>query len=107
MAKYILREEALSHPFANGKYDHRNADIDFILGHESYEEWLETLSAFTEQDIVKSVLEKIRAEIEQLRLHKAQFLTNDNKVCIDSQEVLNILDKYRAESEDKEWQSVN
>lgn len=47
----------------------------------------------------KVVLDKIRAEIEQLRLHKAQFLTNDNKVCIDSQEVLNILDKYKAESE--------
>lgn len=47
------------------------------------------------------VLDKIRAEIEQLRLHKAQLLTNDNKVCIDSQEVLNILDKYKAESEDE------
>lgn len=100
--KYILRDEALSHPFSNGKYDHKNADINFILGHESYEEWLETLSVFTEQDIVKSVLDKIRAEIEQLRLHKAQFLTNDNKVCVDSQEVLNILDKYKTESEGKE-----
>lgn len=47
----------------------------------------------------ESILDKIRAEIEQVRLHKAQFLTNDNKVCIDSQEVLNILDKYKAESE--------
>lgn len=66
MAKreYILREEALSHPFANGKCDHNNANIDFILGHESYREWLETLPVFTEQDIVKSVLEKLRADIE-------------------------------------------
>ena len=46
------------------------------------------------------VLDKIRAEIEQLRLHKAQFITSDNKVCIDSQEVLNIIDKYKSESED-------
>lgn len=45
------------------------------------------------------VLDKIRAEIEKLRLHKAEFLTSDNKVCIDSQEVLNIIDKYRTESE--------
>ena len=45
------------------------------------------------------ILNKIRAEIEQLRSHKAQFLTNDNKVCIDSQAVLDILDKYKAESE--------
>lgn len=67
MAKreYILREEALSHPFANGKYDHENASIDFILGHESYEEWLEALSAFTEQDIVKPYLEKLKADIEK------------------------------------------
>lgn len=47
----------------------------------------------------KSVLDKIRAEIEQLRLHKAEYLTNDNKVCIDSQAVLDIIDKYKAESE--------
>lgn len=46
--KLISREEALSHPFANGKYDHKNADINFILGHESYKEWLETLPVFTE-----------------------------------------------------------
>ena len=47
----------------------------------------------------QKVLDKIKAEIEQLRLHKAEFLTNDNKVCIDSQEVLNIIDKYKGESE--------
>lgn len=58
----------------------------------------------TEQEIVKPYLNKIRAEIEQLRLHKAQFLTNDNKVCIDSQEVLNILDKYKAENEEEKWE---
>ena len=39
----ISREEALSHPFANGKYDKENANYDFILGFESYKEWLETL----------------------------------------------------------------
>ena len=48
------------------------------------------------------ILDKIRAEIEQLRLHKAQFLTSDNKICIDSQEVLNIIDKYKAESKGEE-----
>ena len=51
---------------------------------------------------LESVLDKIRAEIEQLRLHKAQFITSDNKVCIDSQEILNIIDKYKGESENKE-----
>lgn len=45
------------------------------------------------------ILDKIRAEIEQLKLHKALFLTSDNKVCIDSRDVLNVIDKYKAESE--------
>lgn len=62
------------------------------------------LTAFKNATIEKKlILDKIRAEIEQLRLHKAQFITSDNKVCIDSQEVLNIIDKYKAESEDKEY----
>lgn len=43
MSDLISREEALSHPFANGKYDKENANQDFILGFESYKEWLETL----------------------------------------------------------------
>lgn len=51
-----------------------------------------TKSQFDEDS---KVLEQIRAEIEQLRIYKAQFLTNDNKVCIDSREVLDIIDKYR------------
>lgn len=84
--------------------------IEFVSLEDSlrYMEWsknnevqLEMIATtITEQEIVKPYLDKIRAEIEQLRLHKAQFLTNDNKVCIDSQEVLNILDKYKAESEE-------
>ena len=46
------------------------------------------------------VLSKIKTDIEQLKLHKAQFLTSDGKVYIDSKEVLKIIDKYKAESED-------
>ena len=45
MNRYIDRELALSHPFANGKYDHKNANEDFIIGFESYKEWLEQLPA--------------------------------------------------------------
>lgn len=52
------------------------------------------------RDCTDCVLDKVKAEIEQLRLHKAQFITGDNKVCIDSQEVLNVIDKYRTESEE-------
>lgn len=43
MGAYIDRKQALSHPFANGKYDHEHANEHFILGFESYREWLEGL----------------------------------------------------------------
>ena len=52
------------------------------------------------KDGKSDVLDEIKAEIEQLRLHKAQFLTNDNKVCIDSQDVLNVIDKYKTENKE-------
>ena len=76
MAKreYILRKEALSHPFANGKYDHKNANINFILGHESYEEWLETLPVFTEQEIIKPI-RKIDDIILNVLPHNLDIIT--------------------------------
>lgn len=43
MGVYIDRRQALSHPFANGKYDHEHANEHFILGFESYRAWLERL----------------------------------------------------------------
>lgn len=43
MTEYINKELALSMPFANDQYDHEHADKDFILGLETYKEWLETL----------------------------------------------------------------
>lgn len=43
MPRYINLDEALSFPFANGKYDHENANEHFIYGCETYKEWLETL----------------------------------------------------------------
>ena len=43
MDEYIKRADAIAHPFANGKYDHKHANKDFINGHESYKEWLEGL----------------------------------------------------------------
>lgn len=90
----ITREEAI-------KTVSRWIKADMTLGSSLFEMMMNEIPTITEQEIVKPILDKIRAEIEQLRLHKAQFLTNDNKVCIDSQEVLNILDKYKAESEGK------
>lgn len=58
---------------------------------EEYEEFLDVAIKALEQE---DVLKKIKTEIEQLRIHKAEFITDNNKVCIDSQEVLNVIDKY-------------
>lgn len=45
-------------------------------------------------------LDTVKAEIEQLRLHKSRFITSDGRVCVDSQDVLEILDNIgKAESE--------
>lgn len=98
----ISREEALSYPFANGKYDHKNANINFILGHESYKEWLETLPVFTEQDIVKSVLEKIRAEIAEVYINITYQENKNRKATWGLRKAMQIIDKYRTESEDKD-----
>ena len=43
MSDCINRNLALSFPWANGKYDHENANEHFIYGIETYKEWLEQL----------------------------------------------------------------
>lgn len=60
---------------------------------------IDLYSVIKQKYIEREVLDRIRAEIEWLKSHRAQFLTSDNKVCIDSQEVLNVIDKYKAETE--------
>ena len=49
MTDFIDRNTALSFPYANRKYDHEHADGHFILGCESYREWLETLPIVKQQ----------------------------------------------------------
>lgn len=61
--------------------------------HRQLAEWLKDYKRLLEQE---SVLDKIRAEIEQIEL-LARYTRGDIK-----QIVLDIIDKYRAESEDKE-----
>ena len=53
MTDYIDRKTALSFPFANEQYDHENANEDFILGCETYKEWLENLSFVDVQKVVR------------------------------------------------------
>lgn len=92
----ISREEVLSHPFANGKYDHEHASMDFILGHESYKEWIETLPVFTEQDIVKPYLEKLKAEIRKLDDINPDY-PMDKTIHISRNEVLRLIDNLISE----------
>lgn len=53
MAEYIDREEALAFPFANGHYDSKNAISIFILGCESYREYLESIPAADVAPVVR------------------------------------------------------
>lgn len=53
MAEYIDRETALSFPFANGQYDHENANEHFIFGCEAYKEWLEQLTVVDASPVVR------------------------------------------------------
>lgn len=94
----ISREEVLLHPFANGKYDYKNADINFILGHESYKEWLETLPVFTEQEIVKPYLEKLKTEVEKKHTKAKQrgWVLQMNAYT----DCLQIIDNLLSESEE-------
>lgn len=48
------------------------------------------------------VLDKIRAEINELPSYVAKFNGGDFAIHIDKEKVFEIIDKYEAESEDKE-----
>lgn len=82
-------------------------EIDFTTI-ETYEYGSEPMDIAFKEDIeeiprVKAIpidrIKQAKKEIKYLTLHKAQFITNDYKVCIDSAEVLEILDKL-IESEE-------
>lgn len=67
MSKYIEQELALSFPFANGRYDHENANEHFIIGCESYKEWLENIPAYDGLPVYKA--EWIAEEDRRFRWH--------------------------------------
>lgn len=98
MAKreFISREEALSHPFANGKYDRKNADINFILGHESYKEWLETLPVFTEQEIAKPYFDRLSNEVLKATWD-AYYMPVNTLPC---DEIQKLMDKVLSDKEE-------
>lgn len=84
MSDLISREEALSHPFANGKYDKENANLDYILGFESYKEWLETLPTASILEHARAIKEFCKSKPDNVFLacFKCPFFEeNDKTVC--------------------------
>lgn len=74
-----------------------NEILDVVL-----KEDIDNMSAFTEQDIVKPILDKIREEVESIEHYGTNngqdfWLRTPNEI---KKDVLAILDKYKAESED-------
>lgn len=65
-------------------FDKDNDDLEFLTDEEKAE-------------IVNKVLNDIKVEIEKLRLHSSRFITSDGRVCVDSQDVLEILDSIEGE----------
>lgn len=62
--KYIDREQALSFPFANERYDHDNANEHFINGCETYKEWLEQLPTIEVDEPIKVEEEPLEVKVE-------------------------------------------
>lgn len=79
MKEYIEREAALSFPFANGQYDHENADPHFINGCESYREWLEAIPA---ADVVaRDCYDRLLAENDELRKERPVVRCGECAYC--------------------------
>lgn len=79
------------------------------LYNDEYEEFTENkmsiidfVNTYSDEGVTTDddILDKIRVEIEQL--HLIGYATVDGKREIASRAVLQIIDKYKAESEDKE-----
>lgn len=120
----INREQALSHPFANGQYDKEHADEHFILGFEDYKEWLEdlpTVEAIPKADYearlkadMVAILTDIQLEIEELNMHGSIQLQSyrqrtgryrqgfERAQNLSTKIIQQKINSLKAESEDKE-----
>ena len=77
----INREQALSHPFANGHYDKKHADLHFILGFEDYKEWLEdlpTVEAYTKDEVI-AMLEELKKTIDSKLVQGDELFDDEDK----------------------------
>lgn len=83
--------------------------MSLVFGENSatiYNELTNALRYINREDIMKHTfinkLQQAKKEIKYLTLHKAQFITNDCKVCIDSSVILEIIDKLIKEYESED-----
>lgn len=82
LEEYIGKEQALSYPFANGKYDKENANPDFIKGCESYKEWLESQPAHEVKDLEDGFYAIRNGVVYKLNLPIADPFKNAKKVKV-------------------------
>ena len=81
--------------FAEMDYTRENECKKCAEEHRQLAEWLKELKQLKEQE---PMLDKIRAEIEEL--HLIGYATVDGKREIASRAVMQIIDKYKAERDD-------
>lgn len=92
----ITREEAI-------KTVSRWIKADMTLGSSLFEMMMNEIPTITEQEIVKPILDKIRAEIEDLdRYYDNDYFSGNRDSMVKCNDVLQILDKYKPESEVEE-----
>ena len=98
MAEYIDREKLIEH--LHNAEENYKADHDYEVDDDPFSDGI--LSAmFSVNQIVgseptaivveRSKIDKAIDEIDFLRQHRAKYITEDNKICIDSGEVIKIL----------------
>jgi len=107
---WINREQALSHPFANGQYDHEHANEHFIFGFEDYKEWLEQLP--TADVVEQSVVDQIRWERDTAIAQLAEIGKGFGETMDDVVErkhgewkEMTVIHKEEAKDIIEEWQS--
>lgn len=95
MPRYIDRDIALSHPFANGQYDKENANEHLIFGYEGYKEWLEQLPTVDAEPVIRC---------KDCKWWKTKYMRNgERKVCvIEAYEPVRNEDEYCSWAERKE-----
>ena len=91
-------EQAIDRYTNNAEYERTHGSLHGCLEFRQLAEWLKNYKRLKEQE---SVLDKIRAEI-LLRDKTVKDVRTDGHCFFTAEEIFGIIDKYKAESEDKE-----